>query len=473
MKVLFLASLLLFSVLPTHAGHEPIPTGCAAVQPLPVTFQGTVEAVGPARWQVAGQTVAVSAATAILPVGSAPVPGDWANVTASWWLAGSLVATRIESSPAPPAVPLTQFVGVVDAIGPAEWTVGGVQVTLTPETILAGEGATGSVALVQARQMGADWYALLLAAASPGVDPLFLDGILLAVDGDVWLVQAGAAPVAVDVGGDAFVQGAPVVGRRVQVMAVARVGLPAQGLYAAVTPPGDERVYFGGRLVAQIVGTAPEQWLLLVASEDGPWLELRTVTVDRLAIPIDETAGPAVPGAWLDAATIAPLWPGQPWAARSLRVDLGPQSTVQGSISEMSDGMPAQWQVGDTCVIVDGDAAVDGRPRVERYAIVQGTRLGPAAVWARGAAVRYRFEGTLVARLTHVTPPLWVILVAPSTHVDALAPSRVYLAVDAASRIDPSLLTGVLGVDVAVQARAGQSGWLADWVDDPASPWQP
>jgi hypothetical protein len=86
---------------------------------------------------------------------------------------------------------------------------------------------------------------------------------------------------------------------------------------------------------------------------------LRTVTVDRLAVPIDETAGPAAPGAWLEASAVAPLWPGQPWVARSLRVDFGPQAPVQGSIDEIGEGMPARWQVGDTCVVIDGDFAVE------------------------------------------------------------------------------------------------------------------
>jgi hypothetical protein len=474
MRVLLLASLLLCMAMPAGASPEPPLSGCAAVQPLPVTFQGMIEAAGPARWQVAGQTVEIGAASAILPAGPPPATGSWASVAALWRLDGSLVATRIETSPAPPPVePLAQFIGLVEAIGPAEWIVGGVQLTLTPETILVGQAAVGSVALVAARQSGIAWYALLLAAAPPGVDPLFLDGTLLAVDGDLWVVQASGASLTVDVSGDVFVQGAPAAGRRVQVMAVAQAGQPAQALYAAVMPQDDERVYFGGRLVAQIVSTAPEQWLLLTPSDDGPWLELRTVTVDRLAIPIDETAGPAVPGAWLEAAAVAPLWPGQPWAARSLRVDFGPQATVQGSIDEIGEGMPARWQVGDTCVVIDGDVAVDGRPRAGRYAIAQGTQLGSTVLWARSAAVRYRFQGTLVARLAQMTPPLWVILVAAPAHVDASGQTRVYLALDAASRIDPSLHMGVLGVEVAVQARAGQSGWLADWVDDPASPWQP
>ena len=351
MRVLLLASLLLFVTTSASASPEPPPTGCAAVQPLPVSFQGMIEAAGPARWRVAGQTVDVTATTIVSPVGSPPVAGNWAVVDALWRLDGSLVATRIEIYPR---------------------------------------------RSVESPMLGA--------------------------------------------------------GRALR---------------------DDERAYFGGRLVVQIAGTTPEQWLMLVASDDGPWLELRTLTVDRLVIPIDETGGPAVPGAWLDVAAIVPFWPGQPWVARSLSVDLGPQAMVQGSIDAVFGGLPARWQVGETCVIVDGDTTLDGRPRTERYASAQGTRLGRATVWAHSAAVRYRFEGTLVARLSHVTPPMWVILVTPPAHVDGLTPTRVYLSIETASRIDPSLLTGVLGVRVAVQARAGQNGWLADWVDDPASPWQP
>ena len=66
----------------------------------------------------------------------------------------------------------------------------------------------------------------------------------------------------------------------------------AARMYASVAPPTDQRVSFGGRLAARITATAPEQWLLLTPSDDGPWLELRTVMVDRLSTPIDETGGP-------------------------------------------------------------------------------------------------------------------------------------------------------------------------------------
>lgn len=470
MKALLLAGLLYLSVAPASLAAQP-PTACGLVERLPVSFSGIVEVAGPARWQVAGQTVDVDADTVFSPPGGA-APGEWAAVTAWWRLDGLLQATRIETASAPVADPLLRLIGLVEAIAPGQWTVGGTPVAVTPETILVGEGEVGSVALVQAWQASTPPRALLIAGAPPGDDPVFLDGVLLAVDGDLWLVQTGAAAVEVSIAG-AFVQGAVEPGRGVQVMAVERSGQPARALYAAVTPSSDERAYFGGRLIAQITATQPEQWLLLAASDQGPWLELRTLSVDRLAVPIDETAGPAVPGAWIEAAAHIPQWLQQPWVARSLRVDLAPQGTVAGEISANGEGVPARWQVGDTCVIVDPHTAVDGRPRVERYAIARGARLGPSVLWAGEAAVRYRFAGVLAGRLAHVTPQMWMILVTPPSHVDASQPTRVYLTIDATSLIDPSLLTGVLGIPVAVQARAGQGGWLADWVDDPASPWQP
>lgn len=473
MKVLLLAGLLIYSVLPASAHLPALTSSCELIGPLAVSFDGVVETAGPARWQVSGQIIDLDAATAIEPAGAAPAPGDPVSVSALWRLDGSLQATRIDASPAPQDDPPFQFTGLVEAMEPGRWTIGGAPVAVTPETILVGQAAVGSVALVQARPTATLPRALLVAAAPPGVDPVFLDGVLLAVEGDLWRLQAGSAAVDVLLSPGAFVQGAPVVGRQAQVMALEQAGQPLEALYAAVLPDGDERVYFGGRLVALITATLPEQWLVLAASEQGPWLDLRTVTVDRLAVPIDETAGPAIAGAWIEVTAIAPRWPGQPWTARSLRVDLGPQATAQGVLGLVDDSTPARWQVGDTCVIVDPQTAVDGRPRAERYAIAHGTQLGAVAVWARDAAVRYRFEGTLAARLAHVTPPVWVVLVAPPSHVDASPPTRVYLTIDATSRIDPSLLSGVLGIAVAVQARAGQSGWLADWVDDPATPWQP
>lgn len=471
MKLLLLASLLLFSALPAGARSQPLPASCAQMERLLVRFSGPVEAAGLARWQVAGQTLDVDAETIINPAGSG-APGDWALVSAWRRLDGSLQAARIETAPAPPVDPLLQFTGLVEAIAPDLWTVGGRQVAVTPETALVGQAGVGSVALVQAMQAGPAPLALLIAAAPPGVDPLFLDGVLLTAAGDLWRMQVGAAVVEVRVAG-AFVQGTPAAGRSAQVMALEQVGQPAQALVAAVTPDGEGRAYFGGRLLAQISATQPEQWLLLTASEQGPWLEVRTLAVDRLAVPIDETGGPAVPGAWLDASASIPLWPQQPWVAHGLRVDLGPQATVQGAIGEVSAGWPARWQVGDACVIVDAQTEVDGRPRADRTAIAQGMRLGQSVVWASTAAVKYRFEGQLAGRLSQLTPPVWVILVTPPAHVDASPPTRVYLTIDATSLVDPSLLTGVLGVTVAVQARAGHSGWLADWVDDPASPWQP
>ncbi len=54
MRLLLLVGLLLFSPPLTHTAYEPIPTGCGAVEPLPVSFVGMIEVAGPARWQVAG-----------------------------------------------------------------------------------------------------------------------------------------------------------------------------------------------------------------------------------------------------------------------------------------------------------------------------------------------------------------------------------------------------------------------------------
>ncbi len=474
MRALLLVCLMTLAALPAGAAAEPPPTGCDAVEPLPVRFHGPIDAAGPARWQVAGQWVDVTPATSVRPAGQPAAPGAWAQVAALWRLDGTLAATAIDVSSGPPAggQPV-QFTGLVEAIDPQAWTIGGMRVWLTPDTVVVGAGAVGSVALVVAEQAGAGLTARLLAAAPPGVDPVFLAGVLLAVAPGEWLVQANGGGVTVALDGDTFVQGDPAVGRSVEIMAVERPGQPLHALYASVAPPTDQRVIFGGRLAARITATAPEQWLLLTPSDDGPWLEMRTVMVDRLSTPIDETGGPAIPGAWLDVAAIPPTWPAEPWIARSLRVDLGPQTTVQGALSEIREGAPARWQTGDLCIIVDGAAIVDGRPRLDRYVIAQGTRLGPAAVWARSAAIRYRFDGVLSARLTHVAPPIWVVLVFSPSHVDASAPTRVYLTLDATARVDPALQTGVLGVEVAVQARAGPGGWLVDWIDDPASPWQP
>ncbi len=95
------------------------------------TLTGPVGSIGDSAWIVAGQTISITADTA---VGAGIVTGDIVRVTGLIQLPGSyLVATDIELVAMDDGLPF-EFVGVVQTISDGAWAISGITVAVDEET---------------------------------------------------------------------------------------------------------------------------------------------------------------------------------------------------------------------------------------------------------------------------------------------------------------------------------------------------
>jgi hypothetical protein len=117
---------------------------------------GEVEATGIVSWTVAGQTIAINAATAI---DEGIEIGDRVRVEGRIHDGGTLLAESITLI-APMGVPFS-FVGVVQEIADAAWTVSGISITVDIETVIADDLVVGDVVRVRGVSLEPDGGAWL------------------------------------------------------------------------------------------------------------------------------------------------------------------------------------------------------------------------------------------------------------------------------------------------------------------------
>lgn len=468
MKLLSLIALLLFHLL-TAPGGLPAPSDGVDMAEQPgatVRFSGQISATGPLRWVVAGRPVVVDGHTKIVAADGAPVAGMAASVTAQWRPGEDLRATLLEARLAPyPLQSGSHFAsGFVDQILPDHWLIGGQSVPVDRGTLVVGEPLVGAFAVAR---LGAESAARVIVVAPAGELPLFMRGEILSLVPGGWLMQLSGGPRFVQVPESAYVEGRPVVGAQVDLMALEGQNGAVQALYGVVTAPVAGTVVLSGRLLAKIDGTQPEQWLLLRDGDDAV-LATETIVVDRQVTLIDERYGPAQEGAWLEVTATPQSLAFAAWSAERILVAAGPLDFVEGEI-ERVDGLPDSGvvRVAGQEVILSAGSQLDGRPRVGRYALVYGSRHAANILWAAQVDVRYRFSGTLIERIYHENMETWVISVQTiQSGIDTSPQARVYLLVDHSTQVDPTLQNVSAGVPVSVQARAADGGWVGDWIED-------
>ena len=96
------------------------------------TLTGEVQEISEDSWTIAGQSISLSDSTF---VDNTLEVGDIARVEGLMLENGDLQALRITAVPEPGALPF-DFTGVVEIISPASWTISGVTVTITENTLL-------------------------------------------------------------------------------------------------------------------------------------------------------------------------------------------------------------------------------------------------------------------------------------------------------------------------------------------------
>lgn len=465
MKHLILALLLL--VLASAWANPALAADSAPAQlnAIAIAFQGPVEAIGPARWLVAGRTVSIRPDTVLVERDGPSAPGMWAKVDALWCEACVLEAVRIETAQqtAGPAS-TARFSGSIDEIGDGYWIVGDRRILVDENTAIHGEPAVGFLALIEASEIASAWVAnSIVVIPVTGVDPLFMEGQLRTVSASIWQVQVGSAIYDLQISPETMVRGAPVVGYWAEAVVALQPDQSYRALFIEVLDPGQTTTCLSGRLILQITATAPEQWIVLAPAPANEQWQTRTLLVDRSTTVIDERQGPATPGAWVEARVLQSAEPGAPWPVRTLRTVIGPFRRVEGVIDALGAGsLPATWQVGGHTVIVNRDTRFDGRPRVGRYAIVDGLALPGGETWATLVRIRYRFQGHVVARRDAQIPRMWVIETLADAGGSGAQAAKVFLALDENTQVDEDVENGNIGMLVDVQARMTPSGWLAE-----------
>ncbi len=313
MKLLSLIALLLFQLFAAPGRLPAPPDGVVMAEPLGATvrFSGQISDAGPMRWVVAGRPVVVDGYTKIVTPDGAPAAGMAASVTAQWRPGEELRATLVEARLAPyPLQSGSRFVsGYVDQILPDHWLIGGQPVAIDRGTLVIGEPLVGAFAVARIAEEPA---ARVIVVAPAGELPLFVSGEILSLVAGGWLMQISGGPRFVQVPDSAYVEGRPVVGAHVDLMALEGQNGAVQALYGVVTAPVAGTVVLSGRLLAKVDGTQPEQWLVLLDGNDDE-LAAETIVVDRQVTLIDERYGPAQEGVWLEVTATS-----QPLASRCL-----------------------------------------------------------------------------------------------------------------------------------------------------------
>lgn len=331
-----------------------------------LAFEGIVHVVGagaPALWVVGDYPVTVISTTAVITNGLPARPGIWARVEAI--KRDALQATTVELQPAPTS-DLYDRIWSIDA-DHGLWQVGSTPVRVGPQTVIIGSApAVDHWAQVHGTLSDQGINASRIVVVSADTEAIY-QGTLQAMNGADWQIDH----VIVEIGPTTVFSGAaPAVGSQVQARG-AEVG-PGRLAAAHIWTLEDASpaVRFMGWL-QRIDGQAfPFLWRVNLI--DGPQLRpvFLAVYSDTL---IDESAGPATPGAWL---TGGAIYQGNSiYRAHSIAVlPRAPKNQFVGQIVSLPpSGLVGIWQVGQYRIEVTPDTGVVGLPHVGAMVWVSGT----------------------------------------------------------------------------------------------------
>ena len=122
-------------------------------RPVRVRFSGRVDALPPhllGEWVIAGMPVEVDEDTTLKPKGYVPKVGDWAEVKATSYYDGPLVASQIKLQDGSqiPEIPV-EFKGLIESVEESSLTVGGITVRTDADTETVGTPAVDLLAKVE------------------------------------------------------------------------------------------------------------------------------------------------------------------------------------------------------------------------------------------------------------------------------------------------------------------------------------
>jgi len=147
------------------------------------TLTGEVQEIGDDSWTIAGQTITLSDSTF---VDNTLVIGDIARVEGLTLENGNLQAVRITAVPGEDGLPF-DFTGVVETISPESWTISGMTVKITENTLLEEGLVVGGIVKVSGKILeDGTWEASRIVRALQGDSTFELTGKV--EDKDPWKV---------------------------------------------------------------------------------------------------------------------------------------------------------------------------------------------------------------------------------------------------------------------------------------------
>lgn len=350
--------------------REPISSGAEAPDNAPVApgiaLEGIVHYVSggsPSLWVIDTYPITVVSSTHIISHGLPARPGVWARVEAI--KSAGLQAMTLELQDVPTSDFYDRITAIDESLG--QWRVGQTLVRHGPDTVVTGvEPREGHLALVHGtRSMdGIDAHRILVVAADAEV---VYQGTLTMMGATAWqvddvLVELTATTV--------FSGSTPAIGSRVQARGTETGLRRLRAAHVWTLDDADPQIRFTGWL-QRIDGQAfPYVWRVNLI--DGPQLRQVFVAVYEDTL-VDETAGPAAPGAWLSGELV---YQGNAFY-QAARVAVLPRAPKR-QIVEQIRAMPADtswgiWQVGQYRVEVGQETGIIGSPQVGDMVWVSGT----------------------------------------------------------------------------------------------------
>ena len=371
--LIFSALLLLgFPALGVAVPSQPSPS--AGV----VRFEGKIEAITASQWTIRGKTLFLSPETEVLEEAGRAEVGAWASVQATWRSRGELWADWIRVlRPAGSVEQVTEFTGLIEKVGEDSWIVGGIELCITPDTIIEGRPKPGVPAGVRARLVDDCWQALeirVYRALDEGQDVEF-EGVIQAIGPALWVVSG----VAVEVDDTTIIVGEPQIGRLAEVAAVLQTDGRLRGQHLRVLPAEDPEVVEFSGLVLEMRSIEQHQEWDILRLEPSAAASTATILVDQRTF-VDQSRALAAPGMWVDVESqsddLARLW------AQRIRVERPIPVVVVGASPSDLPAAPSWWPVDGRWVYVHSETALPISLIAGTPVQVEGLTLGNGAIWA-------------------------------------------------------------------------------------------
>lgn len=355
----------LLSARPQAGAAAPAAFQPASTPSPRLAFEGIVHVIGagsPALWVVGDYPVTVISSTTIISNGLPLQPGVWARVEAVKLAALQATSLELQAAPTSDLYDLIEEIDQVQEI----WRVGNTTVAIGPETVVSGPSpSVGQMALVHGRRSDSGIDAQRILVVSTDTEVIY-QGVVSAI-GQNWL---RIDDVTVEIVPSTVFSGAvPTLDSDVQARGV-EVGpgrLRATHLWAL--EQGDLQAPFFGWL--QRIDGQGYPYLWRVNLVDGPWLRPVFVVVQADTL-LDETAGPAAPGAWLAGEAI---YQGNN-LYRALTVEVlsrAPKQEIVGQVVALpADPRAGMWQVGEYRIQTNPNTGIVGVPVVGAMVWVSG-----------------------------------------------------------------------------------------------------